>query len=104
MEKIHTIIFHLGRVWLTGLSFIAVAYFAVELFESENGLPALKRLESQKSFIESTYASVQASKALVEKRVQLMDKNAIDPDMLEEQVRQKLGYVTVDEFILVNHQ
>lgn len=102
MEKIQNILFHLGRVWITGISFVVIAFFAREAFQTENGLPALRKLSAQKAFVMAEYEQVKKDRLLLEKRVDLMDASRVDPDMLEEQVRSKLGFVAKDEIILLD--
>lgn len=102
MERLHNIIFHLGRLWLTCICLVVTAWFAREAFQAENGLPALRKLASQKAAYEAQHDQVKSKLESLQKRVQLMDADAVDPDMLEEQVRDKLGFVAEDEVILLD--
>lgn len=102
MERLITLRFLLGRMWITGLSFVFIAWFAMEAFQPENGLPALKKLEEQRAMYQAQTNTVQAELARLQHRVDLMNQSNVDPDMLEEQVRQKLGFVGSDEVIVMD--
>ncbi|WND02337.1 septum formation initiator family protein [Temperatibacter marinus] len=102
MEQLRNIKFHLGRVWLIGLALVCVTWLSLEAFQAENGLPALDKLEAQQARYQQQLDTINTHKQRLKRQVALMDEKRVDPDLLEEQVRQKLGFVAVDEVVVLN--
>ncbi|UTW54027.1 septum formation initiator family protein [Kordiimonas sp. SCSIO 12610] len=84
----------------TGVWLFVAFYFAFHAFQGENSLSALKTLTAQEIELESEARQVAAERHLLEMRIAQLDTNNIDPDMLEEQVRKKLGFIHEDEVVL----
>lgn len=101
MERLKGIKYHISRVWLAGLAFVFIGWFGLEAFQVENGLPALKKLEAQKLIYLKQSSAVKKELDLLQNKVNLMNDSAVDPDMLEEQVRHKLGFIATDEVIII---
>ena len=100
MERVGRISRGLGQAWLTGLWFFLIAYFAIHAFQGEGSLSALKELEKQEVALQAEAAEVAMLRTRLAHRTSLLSGSAVDPDLLEEQVRIKLGFMHPDEIIL----
>lgn len=104
MKRVGKISRHLSQAWLAGIWVFLIAYFAFHAFQGENSLAALKRLEAQQQELSAIAAEVAGERAGLEMRTAKLDYRNIDPDMLEEQVRLRLGFTHPDEVILLTSQ
>ena len=78
-----------------------IAYFAFHAFQGDNSLAALKRLEAQEQELAVLASSVRADREVLERRTAMLSNVSIDPDMLEEQVRRRLGFTHPDEVVIL---
>ena len=87
---------------LGGMAFFLsiMAYFVLHAFRGENSLPALKRLQQQEVALLAEAEHVRAERHDLESRIELLKESSIDPDMLEELVRKRLGFAHPDEVIV----
>ncbi len=90
----------MGQLGGAALFLSLMAYFVFHAFQGENSLPALKRLQVQEVSLLAEARLVRAERNELEKRIALLDESSIDPDMLEEQVRQRLGFAHPDEVVI----
>jgi cell division protein FtsB len=88
------------RSFWSFLGFLLFSYFTLHLVQGERGYTALKNLRAEKSAAAAAYAALDAEKQQLQHRVELLRPPAIDEDMLDEQVRAKLGYLHPDEHVL----
>ncbi|WP_074519316.1 FtsB family cell division protein [Kordiimonas lacus] len=100
MKRVGKISRHLSQAWLAGVWIFLVAYFAYHAFQGDNSLAALKRLEAQQVELAALASDVGAVRAALELRTSRLNNRSIDPDMLEEQVRQRLGFTHPDEVVV----
>ncbi|NVJ69075.1 MAG: septum formation initiator family protein [Alphaproteobacteria bacterium] len=100
MKRVGKISRHLGQAWLAGVWIFLVAYFAFHAFQGENSLAALKRLEAQEVALMLQAEDVRIVREAMEARTAKLVNKSIDPDMLEEQVRARLGFTHPDEVIV----
>jgi cell division protein FtsB len=100
MKRVGKISRHLSQAWLAGVWIFLVAYFAYHAFQGDNSLAALKRLEAQQVELAALASDVGAERAALELRTSRLNNRSIDPDMLEEQVRQRLGFTHPDEVVV----
>ncbi|MCJ9428779.1 FtsB family cell division protein [Kordiimonas marina] len=77
------------------------AYFAFHAFQGDNSLGALKALDRQQVVLAAEAAKVAHQRAVLEARTAKLSGKAVDPDMLEEQVRLRLGFVHPDEVVVL---
>jgi len=82
------------------LGALALAYFSYHAVQGEHGLLAWIRLNQELGRLETQAALVAAQRAALEHRVALLEPDGLEPDMLDEQVRSKLGYVHPDDMII----
>ncbi len=101
MDRVGHIIHGLKRNWLSGFSLFLVAYFTYHAFQGDNSIHALRALQLQKFELTETAASVRADHDYMVMKTAALSGNAVDPDMLEEQVRNRLGFAHPDEVIIL---
>ncbi|WP_020398924.1 FtsB family cell division protein [Kordiimonas gwangyangensis] len=85
---------------MAGVWLFLFGYFAFHAFQGDNSLAALKRLEVQQQELSALAEDVAAERAALEARTAKLANRTIDPDMLEEQVRLRLGFTHPDEVIV----
>ncbi|MBL4837411.1 MAG: septum formation initiator family protein [Kordiimonadaceae bacterium] len=100
MERIARISRSLTQSWATGISLLFVVYFGLPALQGDSSLSALKALEGQERALLSQAADVRAERLAMQHRVEKLGGSTLDPDLLEEQVRKRLGFVHSDEVIL----
>jgi cell division protein FtsB len=100
MRKFTEISARMKRSMMTGVWLFVAFYFAFHAFQGENSLSALKSLTIQQVELENDARRVAAERKLLEARIAQLSAENIDPDMLEEQVRKKLGFIHEDEVVL----
>lgn len=79
-----------------------MVYFIYHMIQGERGLLSWRRLSHKIELAEDKLQKVQKEQSQLEQRVQLMRPNSLDPDMLEEQAREKLNFARKDEVIIHN--
>ncbi|WP_262691621.1 FtsB family cell division protein [Kordiimonas aestuarii] len=85
---------------MAGVWLFLFGYFAFHAFQGDNSLAALKRLEVQQHELTVIAQKVAAEKEALEVRTSKLSDQALDPDMLEEQVRRRLGFTHPDEIVV----
>lgn len=101
MDRIGYILGSVGRNWMAGFWLFLVAYFAYHAFQGDNSIHALRNLQLQEQELTALAEQVQQQRQYMEQKTAALSRNAMDPDMLEEQVRAKLGFTHPDEVILM---
>lgn len=95
---------HIQHFWQRGwgltIGALLSAYFAAQAFQGEHSIPNLKELNEQERFLQELHASTALKREKLEARVAAFRADNLDPDMLEEQARDKLGYAHPDEIII----
>jgi len=79
-----------------------VVYFAYHLVQGDRGLTAWLRLSHELRAAEMTLAGVEAERAALERRVDLMRPEHLDRDMLDERARSQLNLVGPDDVVIFN--
>lgn len=77
-----------------------IAYLVFHAFQGEYSLPALKQLQQQETALLAEAILVRAEREALESRIALLKESSLDPDMLEEQVRKRLGFAHPDEVVV----
>jgi len=101
MKRVGKISRYLGQSWMTAVWVFLGAYFAFHAFQGDNSLGALKALERQQIALEAEATKVAHQREVLEARTAKLSGKTIDPDMLEEQVRLRLGFVHPDEVVVL---
>jgi len=98
------------RAFLTALGLYVVAalfirYFGVNAYTGKNGINARQELEQQIADLAGELARVRAERLWWQRRVALLKRDRIDPDMLDERARELLNYVDPhDVTFMVKHR
>jgi cell division protein FtsB len=90
----------LRQIWGVALFLSMMAYFVFHAFRGEYSLPALKRLQQQEIALIAESKLVQQEREDLKERIDLLKDSSLDPDMLEEQVRKRLGFAHPDEVVV----
>ena len=91
----------LGRSWHAAFWMFLVAYFAFHAFNGDNSIRTLKALQVQEQELLEIAAQVRAEREFLEDRTSSLSGKIIDPDVLEQQVRVRLGFTHPDEVIVL---
>ncbi|TVQ82473.1 MAG: septum formation initiator family protein [Micavibrio sp.] len=83
------------------LGFLLFCYFALHLVQGERGWIELRKIEAETDRVAAEYDRLDWQKKRLEHRVVLLRPPQIDADLLDEQLRSKLGYLHPDEHVLV---
>jgi len=100
MKLLGKISHSVGKGWLTSLWVFVIAYFGYHAFQGDNSFSKLKLLQAQQAEVIALAKETALARTLLENRIEAMRASGLDPDMLEEQVRLKLGFTHPDEVIL----
>jgi cell division protein FtsB len=84
------------------LSACAIGYFSYHLVQGDYGLIAWARLAQEIETTKVEKARVAADRAELEHRVSLLKNTSLDPDLLDERVRDVLGYARPGDIIILN--
>src|ERR1700751_4089616 len=79
----------------------AIAYFSYQAFNGEHGIQAQRQYDQQKQDLSDELVSLQDQRAALQRRVNLLKSETIDPDMLEEKSREMLGLVSPHDVIVL---
>jgi cell division protein FtsB len=82
------------------LGFCVVGYFVYHSIEGDRGLTAYVRLGERLIEAQAQLDEIQAERKALERRVQLLRADNLDPDMLEERARVILNYTRPDEIVI----
>ena len=84
-----------------GLTVLVLAYFAYHALSGDSSLAALKRLEAKESAFMLQAEQVAVRREFLEQRIAGLSSAVVDIDLLEGQVRKRLGFVHSDEVIVL---
>ena len=76
-------------------------YFGFHLMHGDRGYFALRGVDQKLVVAKEKYSYLLAEREVLENRVKLLRPGSIDPDMLDERVRIVLGFVDLDEKVLM---
>ena len=77
------------------------AYFGYYLIYGNHGVLNLARVQHQIEVKQAELDRVRAQRQSLEHRVSLLRPESVDPDMLEEQARARLGLTDRDEVVIL---
>jgi len=83
------------------LGICAVGYFAYHAIRGDRGLLALRELSHRVEMARLEHATIKSQRMQLEHKVQLLNSNSLDPDMLDERARVMLNYGLDDETIII---
>lgn len=82
------------------IGLLAVSYFSYHLIEGDRGLFAYLKLQNEIQKSEAEFQITELEKNRLDKRVQLLNPENLDLDMLEERAREVLGLAHPDELVI----
>jgi cell division protein FtsB len=82
------------------LGLLAISYFSYHLIEGDRGLFAYLRLQQDIQSAKAELLISENEKQKLEKRVELLNPENLDLDMLEERARDVLGLAHPDELVI----
>ena len=77
-----------------------VAYFGYFALYGNHGVVSYVRLTHEVELRQSELATVQAERAALERRVDMLKPESIDPDLLDERARETLGLTEPGELVI----
>jgi cell division protein FtsB len=91
-----------ARILVAPMVGLAVAgYFSYHLVEGDRGLRAWFRVSQELRSAKATLTGAQAERAALERKVNHMRPEHVDPDLLDEQVRATLDLAAPNEIVLM---
>ncbi len=91
----------LRHVIIPVLGVASLSYFAYHTLMGDRGLRSYWRMQVQTARLEKQLQKVQAERLKLEARVTLLRPESLDPDMLDERVRETLNLARPDEVTIV---
>ncbi|WP_025898979.1 FtsB family cell division protein [Sneathiella glossodoripedis] len=82
------------------LGLLLVCYFSYHLIEGDRGLFAYLKLQQEISQEQAKLRLIEIEREKLEKRVNLLNPENLDLDMLEERAREVLGLAHPDELVI----
>ena len=89
----------LKQVALPVLSSCAIAYFGYHTVQGDRGLMAYLRISVEIDAAKALNASLRNERRQLGHRVALLDKEGLDPDLLDERARAVLNYAAPGELV-----
>jgi cell division protein FtsB len=77
------------------------SYFVYHTIEGDRGLRAWRDINQQLRVAKDQFATVEAERDALEHRVDGLNPNHVDPDLLDQQIRTQLDLVSPGEVILM---
>src|SRR5580698_145496 len=83
------------------LGLALTSYFVYHTIEGDRGLGAWRDVTQQLRVANDQYSTVEAERDALAHKVAGLDPNHVDPDLLDQQIRQTLDLVAPNEIILM---
>lgn len=99
-EPMAYVVHLLSRAALPALCLLIAAYFGSHALFGSTGLLARDGIRQQQAELAETNRQLTERKARLERRIALLNPDAVDPDYADELVRRHLGVVRPDEVIV----
>ena len=80
---------------------LIVGYFAYHAIQGDSGFRSMVGLQTEVDELQLEHKALIADRSAWEKRADQMRDQSIDPDMLEEQVRQVLQFTRENEYVVM---
>lgn len=84
---------------LTFTSLLLILYFIYHSFSGDRGIFVYLKLKAQYEELQNELELVRSQRLDLEHKVNLLQNNSLDLDILEEQVKANLGYVKENEVV-----
>lgn len=89
------------RMGMAAVGVGIVGYFLYHTVEGERGWIAQNRLQNAKESAQSKLEALTEEREALERRVQLIRPEKIDPDLLEEEARKALNFSKPNEIVIL---
>lgn len=86
-------------LWLT-CSLSIGGYFAFAAVQGDHGIFRRVQIEAETGVLRAELAQLEAERAALENRTRRLSDDFLDLDLLDEQARQRLGFMRPEEFVL----
>jgi cell division protein FtsB len=83
------------------ISFFIFLYLFYFLLNGERGIVSYYKIRNQNIQDHLTLSALQKKNSLLTDRIKRLQTNTIDLDFLDEQIRQKTGYVSENEVLII---
>ena len=83
------------------ISFFIFLYLFYFLLNGERGIVSYYKIRNQNNQHDLTLSALQKKNSLLTDRIKRLQTNTIDLDFLDEQIRQKTGYVSENEVLII---
>ena len=84
------------------LLFLIILYFGVSFLEGKRGIYAWRNLNQQNLAAVQKLNKLKETKIYLEKSVLGLRQKSLDLDLLDEQARRSLGFISKNEYVLLN--
>jgi cell division protein FtsB len=78
----------------------AITYFGWHAYHGNSGIYAREQVEARVAALEQELASVRAERLGMQRRVQLLRAESLDPDLLEERAREMLSLAHPNDVVV----
>ncbi|MDD4616604.1 MAG: septum formation initiator family protein [Alphaproteobacteria bacterium] len=78
-----------------------VGYFLYHTIEGERGWVAQVKLQNETFYAREKLAKLRKEREALERRVQLMRPDKVDPDLLDEEARKSLNYSKPNDIVIL---
>ncbi len=82
---------------------LLIGYFGVNAYTGNHGLKARAEIDAQIADLNSQRDAARQERQRWQRRVALLSRNGIDPDMLDERARVLLEWVDPHDLVLIEH-
>ena len=86
------------------ISFFIFLYLFYFLLNGERGIVSYYKIRNQNIENQLTLSELQKNNSLLTDRIKRLQTNTIDLDFLDEQIREKTGFVGKDEVLIIFEQ
>ncbi|MCR9219965.1 MAG: septum formation initiator family protein [Alphaproteobacteria bacterium] len=100
MAVLHELRRRSRQIVLPVLGACVIGYFAYHTVQGDRGLLAFMRISGEVDRARALLAAVTAERETLERKVQLLQPDSLDLDMLEERARAVLNRVRDDEIVV----
>ena len=83
------------------LAALLIGYFGINAYSGNRGLRAKAEIDEQSAKLSAELARLQHRQAQLQRRINLLMPDNIDPDLLDERARALLDYANRDDLVLV---
>ena len=80
---------------------LVVGYFAYHAIQGDSGFRAMVGLQTEVDTLAAEQTAVMEERLAWEKRADQLRSESLDPDMLEQQVRQVLQFTRENEYVVI---